>query len=143
MRQPVATRSIYVLAVAFLLTVLATVVRGCGTAVAPRELPGTYEAHYPFGKATLTLDSDGRYEQVLRIGDQTASATGNWRYLAERQCVFYQGCLSATDGFGKLNEQWNMSFPGACVVPVTRRFLVAGAVEIGGDEEYHYRKTSK
>jgi hypothetical protein len=135
-------RAAHVILSACLVVVSGAFLQGCTRAVPPTEVPGTYEAHYPFGKATLTLGSDGRYQQTLQIGDRTASATGDWRYL-EDQNILYQHCLAATNGFGRLNANWETPFAGGCVVPVTKRFWVVGAIEIDGDEMYHYRKTSK
>ena len=132
-----------VVASACLIVVSGAFVQGCRGGVARAELPGTYEAHYPFGEATLTLGSDGRYRQTLRIGDRTASASGDWRYLDDLHHVLYQRCLAATDGFGRLNAHWETPIAGGCVPAVTRRFWVAGAIEICDDESYCYRKTSK
>jgi hypothetical protein len=104
---------------------------------------GSYTAIYPFGQGSLRLRSDGQYEQVLQINGRVASARGEWKYLEEGgQGILLQRCLSATDGAGRLNEQWETPYVGACGPSVGRRFVVAGAIEIADDEEYVYRKVS-
>jgi hypothetical protein len=110
--------------------------------VSREELVGMYAVTYPFGRGSLRLAADGSYIQELEIGGDKISAVGTWRHSAEGWFadVTLDDCLSATDGFGRLNQGWRIRFRGACVVPVTRRFVAAGAVELADDEDYHYRK---
>lgn len=39
-----------------------------------------------------------------------------------------------------MNEGWRTPFSGAVVMPITRRFVVGGPIEIVSDEEYPYIK---
>lgn len=118
--------------------------QACSKHVDPSELVGTYSVTYPFGQGSLHLDSKGQYEQMLRIGGRTASAKGEWSHTEAggHKAIFLQGCLSATNGFGSLNERWETPSNGACSWSITRRFVAVGAIELADDEQYYYREVS-
>jgi hypothetical protein len=134
----------HALRASFLIGFVGVLSCACSGRVARSELVGTYSAQYWFGDASLRLRSDGRYEQVLRIGGRTASTQGEWSYTEEGDWDIFllQNCLSATDGAGKLNEHWETPSGAACGPSVTRGFLGFGPIQITDDQEYSHTKVS-
>ena len=112
------------------------------SAIGREELVGNYEVTFPFGHGSLRLGSDGRYTQKIEIGGDQASTSGTWSHSAEDWFAHLtlQDPLHSTDGFGRMNQGWRTPFAGAFVMPIARRFVVGGTVEIQFDEDYAYTK---
>ena len=79
--------------------------------VTSSDVPGTYSVSYPFGEGLLRLHADGRYEQVLRINGREASVAGRWTWKRDESLdlLSLSDCLVATNGFGHLNNDWDLS----------------------------------
>ena len=112
------------------------------SAITREELVGDYEVMFPFGYSSLHLGSDGHFTQKVEIGGERASTGGTWSRSTEDWFadVTLQDALHPTDGFGRMNQGWRTPFAGAFVMPLSRRFVVGGPVEIAFDEVYAYAK---
>jgi hypothetical protein len=110
--------------------------------IARDELVGSYEVAFPFGHSSLRLGNDGRYTQEVEIGGQRASTSGTWSHEAREWFadLTLHDALHPTDGFGRMNHGWRTPFAGASVMPIARRFVVGGPIEIAVDEDYSYSK---
>jgi hypothetical protein len=112
------------------------------SAIVREELVGNYEVTFPFGHSSLRLGSDGRYTQKIEIGGERASTSGTWSRSAEDWFAHLtlQDPLHPTDGFGRMNQGWRTPVRGAFVMPIARRLVVGGPIEVTFDEVYAYRK---
>ncbi len=135
------------LAIALVVAVTLLGMAGCivtsrPAAISRAKLVGTYEMTFPAGHSSLRLDANGRFTQEIEIGREKVSATGTWSHSTEEWFadMTLHDCLLPMDGFGRLNEGWRTPFSGAVVMPITRRFVVGGPIEIVSDEEYPYIK---
>ena len=122
--------------------VTSCVVSSRPSAITREQLVGNYEVTFPFGRSSLHVGSDGRYAQEMEVGGQRASTSGTWRHGAEDWYAYLtlEDPLHPTDGFGRMNQGWQTRFPGFFVMPITRKFVVGGPVEITFDEVYSYTK---
>ena len=110
---------------------------GCAGRVPATSVEGKWRADYPFGHQTLMLRSDGTYRQEVTIDQSPANPTtneGKWRYDETIGVLYYENCLSVTDGFGGLNKHYAVPVTASCAKPVERRFLWIGGLRIGGEE---------
>jgi hypothetical protein len=112
------------------------------SAISRVDLTGRYDVRLPFGYSWLRLESDGHYTQEVEVAGERVSVNGKWSYAAADWLgdVTLQDCVFPTDGFGRLNEGWRRRFKGATVIPVKRRFIIGGALELAFDEGYSYTK---
>jgi hypothetical protein len=55
---------------------------GCGSRLETSDLVGKFQAEYPFGTETLTLNSDGKYvQEFVELGNtNVANVHGAWHY---------------------------------------------------------------
>jgi hypothetical protein len=110
------------------LLVLVLAVLACGR-VAAEQVPGRYEASYPFGKETLTLMSDGQFVQEVAIsGEDPVKVTGSWKFDAAEGRINLDGAMVVVDGFGVRRQGWRT--PGLVSSDIERLpsgFLIGSA----------------
>jgi hypothetical protein len=88
-------------------SIVVTLLVGCSTHVSPQHICGTYVATYPFGDATLSLQSDGTFVQTVRINGQSpATARGAWSFDPATSEVTLRGLMPVVDAFGHLERDW-------------------------------------
>lgn len=77
------------------------------THVSPKAVHGTYQATYPFGRDTLTLRDDGRFDEQIEVyGQGTQPFNGTWQYSKREGYVEFHHLGCVADGFGKLKDDW-------------------------------------
>ncbi len=124
---------------------LCLVACGCSSVHSEGELVGQFHAAYSFGTADLRLLSNHKYSQVVHVGDESATADGEWSYKSSQgtMVLLLERCLSATNGFGKLSPTWKVPAEGACSPAARRGTFGIGRVQIVDDDEVPYEKVSE
>ena len=110
---------------------------GC-TRVRPDAVYGTYVATYPFGRDTLNLRRDGRFDQQIEVdGQGKQSVSGTWQYSQRDGYVEFHHLGCVADGFGKLKDDWRTDVMETSDQPVERFWL---KVTINSGARYPYVK---
>lgn len=120
-------------------------VLAAGCSVPINDIPGTYDARYPFATSVLTLNRDGTFRQRIQLaGDSAAVASkGTWHFkspgaISSSTYLELDSYLELANGFGKLNPAWRT--PTTALMPVTRIVFWTVMGDGGG---YGYRKRWK
>jgi hypothetical protein len=75
--------------------------------VSLESVPGTYVATYPFGDATLVLQSGGSFTQQVKIQNEVPiSVQGSWEFDAARSILRLHGVIPVSDEFDHLGSDW-------------------------------------
>jgi hypothetical protein len=104
----------------------------------PEAVYGTYVATYPFGRDTLALRRDGRFDQRIEVdGQGTQAFNGTWQYSQHdgRVQFHHLGCVA--DGFGKLKDDWRTDVMETADQPVERYWF---RLTINSGARYPYIK---
>jgi len=128
-------------------TVSCLLVTACSRVPSRAEVPGVYQATYPFGHETLVLRQDGSYSQEISIKrdgstDDVYRARGAWRYSALDGCPreafidFDSSFLIVFDQWGEQASQpRTLRAGGISAYPVEK---IGGRLRIVGASEKSY-----
>jgi len=85
------------------LTMVLLGVSGCGSKLDTSDVAGTYQAVFPYGVETLTLNADGSYVQRFTYKDGNELRNeGAWQFSSVKQNdIRLSNALIVDDGFGK------------------------------------------
>src|SRR5882672_7727992 len=96
-------RTAVVLGIAVLLLLLSA----CSITVPSAEVDGIYVATYPYGKSTLTLNRDGRFDQRIELkGEEPVVVKGTWTFDPKASAAGFRGIITIDDGAGHLRPDW-------------------------------------
>lgn len=72
------------------------------------DIPGDYQATYPFGVETLVLRENGSYKQEFRLqgSSDVVTLSGHWSYDADDGQLQLENALPIVDGFGRLEKDY-------------------------------------
>src|SRR5262249_23485634 len=120
------------------LTFVTLVAVGCMHKINESDLVGRYEAVYPFGKETLTLEADGKYVQgfVEKGSTDVGSAKGSWHYEPVYGGVVVQDALVIDYDPIDVPKQRATRFSGSRSLKVYSR----SQLSINPDLGYYFRR---
>ena len=79
----------------------------CSMYISAIDVPGEYEAVYPFGTSHLTIQNDGTFKQsvVLENSFET-NVVGTWQFEPIESKISVSDMIVASSPFGKLRPNW-------------------------------------
>ena len=103
--------------------------------VQEQDLYGTYFAQYEFGSEKLVLRPNGEYEQNIEVTltSESFQKLGKWRYIPEFSEVDLEDAFTVQDGFGHLDNSYNIPSEGRVLLGVDRWFPWS-SIKLGSDE---------
>ena len=112
-----------------------TALTACSVSVPTTDLYGDYVATYKNGTERLTLRSDGTYSQEVRLdGSEAVVNAGTWEHDQRDNSVLLRDCIAANDGFATIVPSRLTPVKGICGPGIGRAWVIAGNLELGGDE---------
>ncbi len=109
---------------------------GCSPKLEIADVAGSYEATYSYGVETLTLKTDGTYEQSFKYNDgRGLSNKGTWQFGTVTENVLdLNDALIVDDGFGKPTATAATPQKGVSGIRA-RKNILTGAVSLIFNED--------
>jgi hypothetical protein len=112
---------------------------GCSVPIS--EVPGTYDAKYPFATEVLTLNGDGTLTQQIQLAGKSAAVTSHGTWYPDPGApgvgtrLQFKSILIVADGFGRLDPHWRT--PTTAFMTLTR---IGFWMTMGDGGGYGWRK---
>jgi hypothetical protein len=110
---------------------------GCGRKIETSDLVGKFQAEYPFGVETLTLNPDGKYvQEFIERGSTNVTVRGAWHYDAARGELVLESPLVINYDPNETPKQRATQFSGLASPKVDSK----SRISINEDLGYYYKR---